>query len=415
MDLKKILLFLFTFLAGITNGQSIVSFYPDFGYRGETCITSLYTSNLISQASLNEDAYLFLGADTIHSSSFQVLASDTSRIVFPIPVFISSGNYNFHIRVDGIDYSCFACFLIPQPAALLSGSVYFDLDQNGIYSSDETLLAGQKVGLFSPPTTNVFRTITTFTNGLFTDYPVPVAGQYYLQYLPDSSQIFGCTNLPCTISFGAGGGHAFYGFDFGIYGNPGGIDSVIPGVMHSGDTILSGQILMDSLLQFGTQSWGNIEEAKLFGPSHIELPIQNLTVFSATKVLFDLVLDTAVTPGDYSLLMKISNRVYTCQNCVHLVDTMILNVSETNLGTVSDLIVFPNPIEKTLCFSLDHVGTVNDIRVFNALGSEHIFSSSFITKENDVTQIDVSALPAGIYFLELVASRNRIIKRFIKK
>lgn len=88
-------------------------------------------------------------------------------------------------------------------------------------------------------------------------------------------------------------------------------------------------------------------------------------------------------------------------------------ITENNLLELS---VFPNPSKNTL----NIVGELGDnestlsIRIFNSLG-EILISSSLEIESAVNSQIELSVLSSGIYFLELSTGKERILKQVIKE
>jgi hypothetical protein len=81
-------------------------------------------------------------------------------------------------------------------------------------------------------------------------------------------------------------------------------------------------------------------------------------------------------------------------------------VSVVNTNTVNEEIkVFPNPATKQLTISSN--GDINSIQVLNLIG-QVVISQDSMKKKMD---IDVSALPVGIYFLKV---NNTQVVRFVK-
>ncbi|TAL58993.1 MAG: T9SS type A sorting domain-containing protein [Bacteroidetes bacterium] len=97
------------------------------------------------------------------------------------------------------------------------------------------------------------------------------------------------------------------------------------------------------------------------------------------------------------------------------VDTTLAGAGISQLYFDGDIRIYPNPVLNTLIVEYKSTNnTIEDVRIFNLLGSIIPASGSFISA-NERINVDVSVLPAGIYFLEIVNSagqRSRV--KFVK-
>jgi hypothetical protein len=75
----------------------------------------------------------------------------------------------------------------------------------------------------------------------------------------------------------------------------------------------------------------------------------------------------------------------------------------------SDIEFFPNPAMDVL-YVVSNDLIIKTIKVYTALGRT---ITSYIMSDDN--RLDISGLPAGIYFLEVIGENGSLAKRFIKK
>ncbi|TAH41165.1 MAG: T9SS type A sorting domain-containing protein [Bacteroidetes bacterium] len=342
------LLFFLLLTLTYLKAQTIVSIGPNFGYLGHTTNLVLTTSNVINTSSHISSVYLWRGVDTLVFNSVSIGGNDICFLTFSIPAFSQSGPYDFYINVDSVEYTCSACFSIAPRAGQINGSVFFDLDEDGMWQPEEPFVPNSTLSLTIGNSNSVVQYIDVPT-GEFTNYPIGFPTYYndcyFTHYVQDSAQAYSPTAVQ-TSSFCVNNGVIIYGIHFGLTGSPGRIHSINPGQAEPGDTIQAGLIQMDSLLSFGAQAWGNIEQVSLYGPQVIHIPVQNLTIISPTEVSIDFFVDTAISLGSYSLLMKISSQLYTCTNCFLVQDSLSVSSSNRIEQNPESISIYPNPFDK---------------------------------------------------------------------
>ncbi len=74
---------------------------------------------------------------------------------------------------------------------------------------------------------------------------------------------------------------------------------------------------------------------------------------------------------------------------------------------VSSLKMYPNPAQDMLYFSAD--SPVSNVRVFNIMGQQ------VLARNNEVSEINVSGLNAGVYFVKATTEGVEVTEKFIKK
>ncbi len=91
--------------------------------------------------------------------------------------------------------------------------------------------------------------------------------------------------------------------------------------------------------------------------------------------------------------------------------TALTPVSEPLKSTELDVRISPNPFTTSFAINNTHYEGPLSIRLFDAVGK--LILSEKITTHN-TTLTPPSALPSGVYFLELTDGKRRVIKRLIK-
>jgi len=76
-----------------------------------------------------------------------------------------------------------------------------------------------------------------------------------------------------------------------------------------------------------------------------------------------------------------------------------------DLSLDSTLRIFPNP-------STDKI-YINAKVALNSLALYDLYGKLILTKENDITNLDVSRLNSGVYFLEVYSNTEKAVKKLI--
>lgn len=125
-------------------------------------------------------------------------------------------------------------------------------------------------------------------------------------------------------------------------------------------------------------------------------------------------------PGDTVIISSTATRYFVCT--IH-VGTMgmkgTINDSGSGLDDFSDdltMNTYPNPTSDILNLSISgSQNQVVNIDIVNLLGSKVMDCGGKQILTNGIKRLDVSALPRGVYFLNIVGeNRNKAI-RFVKK
>ena len=128
---------------------------------------------------------------------------------------------------------------------------------------------------------------------------------------------------------------------------------------------------------------------------------------------------------------------HVCQHCVHLpaYDNFgIPNLPNYHLGawqgslcdTVTstgswqttvgreDVNLFPNPVTRILYATINENFKIKNVKIFDAFGQEIFVNFSFI-KNGEYLEVNTTSLSQGVYFLELLSDKEKVVKRFVKE
>ncbi|MCU0363706.1 MAG: T9SS type A sorting domain-containing protein, partial [Bacteroidales bacterium] len=78
-----------------------------------------------------------------------------------------------------------------------------------------------------------------------------------------------------------------------------------------------------------------------------------------------------------------------------------------------DLIAYPNPFTDRINISMQGIGDYESIQVYDYSGKTHSVSGT--VRNQDLLELDMSALPKGTYFIRIVIGFNSRIFTVIKK
>lgn len=87
------------------------------------------------------------------------------------------------------------------------------------------------------------------------------------------------------------------------------------------------------------------------------------------------------------------------------------SLGNSNITNETDFVVFPNPVTDQLNLIISENQIGNRATIHSFLGQE--LNSKILN--NKQTIIDVSALPQGMYFIQIVSGNEKNTYKFIKK
>lgn len=139
---------------------------------------------------------------------------------------------------------------------------------------------------------------------------------------------------------------------------------------------------------------------------------QNVTQFSDTIAVFDLVAGNVSSPADLMILLNSSQAMTYYEDLYDVtigqgtVNVTILPITTDVSDKGGDVIsIYPNPASHLL--QLDHRGVTGTLRILNSLGQAVIKETLAVEK----TELDVSHLPEGMYTLQLETQDGTIRNR----
>ena len=76
--------------------------------------------------------------------------------------------------------------------------------------------------------------------------------------------------------------------------------------------------------------------------------------------------------------------------------------------------IFPNPVRNLLYITQGRKELIKTINIFNSIGQIQVVSYSSI-KNGEYLEVNTTSLSSGIYFLEMISEKQKIVKRFVKE
>ncbi|MFA6923373.1 MAG: YCF48-related protein [Bacteroidales bacterium] len=117
-----------------------------------------------------------------------------------------------------------------------------------------------------------------------------------------------------------------------------------------------------------------------------------------TEDLFDVSMlstTSAIVTGDNGTILKNNNIIFGIENKILSIDIML----------------YPNPVADKLTLELPQTSKQSTITIYNINGAELIKQQAITNK----TQIDISTLPSGIYFVKLITDKTVEVRKIIKE
>ncbi|WP_396182223.1 T9SS type A sorting domain-containing protein [Flavobacterium sp.] len=111
--------------------------------------------------------------------------------------------------------------------------------------------------------------------------------------------------------------------------------------------------------------------------------------------------------ADESELVAVQNFLDNCGSAQAITINSNCNLSNQDF-TINQIAIYPNPVNDVLNINLEN-SIISSVTIFNTLGQKVYFSYS------TTSQIDVSKLEAGAYFLKVDGLEGEYYGRFVKK
>lgn len=132
----------------------------------------------------------------------------------------------------------------------------------------------------------------------------------------------------------------------------------------------------------------------------------------------------AVNNSDFGVIFQCENTSSTVGGIWAYVDYCSINVyytdglrmmSQESTSRKHNLNVFPNPVREALTISFESNAEEFQLYIINAIGQTVLEQKQNAAEGFTQRQINVSDLPKGIYFLNIITSEGSTTKRFIKQ
>ena len=94
-------------------------------------------------------------------------------------------------------------------------------------------------------------------------------------------------------------------------------------------------------------------------------------------------------------------------NCI--INSACSTLANTDFSNETELIIYPNPVSEILNIQ-SNLEKVTSIQVYNTLGQMVLTNS----QNSNISEINVSVLTAGKYFIKIETENNVVVKQFIK-
>ncbi len=116
---------------------------------------------------------------------------------------------------------------------------------------------------------------------------------------------------------------------------------------------------------------------------------------------------TATANGDYTVV-TITNNPGTGNNCESPLSAAvtITGVGISQVNNNISLNLYPNPVQNTIAIATSEV--LAGVEVYNVMGQQ------VVSIAGNATQIDVTTLPAGTYYLNAITNQGTVRKPFVK-
>ena len=77
--------------------------------------------------------------------------------------------------------------------------------------------------------------------------------------------------------------------------------------------------------------------------------------------------------------------------------------------------IFPNPAQNILYITQGNKELIKSISVFNSIGQEQLNISYLSIKNGEYIEVNTSSLSAGVYFLEMMTEREKVVRKFVRE
>ncbi len=327
-------------IANFSQAQTLNGITPNSGYAGQQNLNTTITGTNLFQVVLSPwgniyDINLRQGANVIpvfdQSSGWatlnvNVIDPQNATAVFSIPSSSALGLYDLELTTTDPfqpgsnlqPYSVTGAFTVVAPDGYVSGKVYYDQNENGIFDVGELPLQSQSLTLLP-----INQSVLTDANG---DYSIGLSnGNYSITYNMSSSHAYVISSDSASFSFTVNSANVS-GLDFGMLD---GITSISPAVAYQGQTINS-NITSRLLFLAGGNPWGNIGSSFIrrttVPTSQYSIGTNSFLVLDSTNAQLVYQIPVGAPIGTYDLVVRVNGVYY------YLEDALIITAAPSYLS-----------------------------------------------------------------------------------
>ncbi|MFN8310571.1 MAG: SdrD B-like domain-containing protein [Chitinophagales bacterium] len=314
--MKKSLLAVLVFIATLSHAQ-ITNITPNQGTAGYDVSTTITSSGIFLTSSSPQgniqEILLRKATDSVYANadSTVVVNTNTATTFFHLPANIGTGVYNLIVRIADLfthaitEFSLSNVFTINSPSATVSGTVYYDLNSNGVKDSGEPGLSGYRVQLTGSGNYGI-----SDATGAYSIAASAGSDVASIQLLADDTlETSGAVSYPITIVAGSNPGYNF-GMKRSRY-----LISMTP------TTGITGQVISASVTAMKAFKNGTIYNASLYMGSTV-FPGFSFNVIDSNHASMFFNLAGSAPTGKYSLNILVKSAVNNQIRSYHL-DTAI--------------------------------------------------------------------------------------------
>jgi hypothetical protein len=317
-SLKRLLLvilpFVFLFSSTTVNAQ-LVSISPAIGQQGQTLTTLITGQGVQFQSSspngnildvqLQKPGYATIYPDT---STINIIDNLHFNIDVSIPSAAAKGLYNLVVTVGpgNTNLVLTNAFRVGTPDGTVSGTVYYDSNNNGVKDAGEAPLANEKI-LVTPDSTYILTdplgnySLDTYNGSRTIEWKVSKQ-HYYLLSSANSSYTTVINNNNSS------------GNDFGLKSA---IISVVPNQANAGQTLTTTITGADLFIQSSSPP-GNILNFDLPGVFNFNVPSSGYNVLDSNNATVTFTVDGNAIAGIYDIALNVVDLVFPFDNITYI-------------------------------------------------------------------------------------------------
>jgi len=94
-------------------------------------------------------------------------------------------------------------------------------------------------------------------------------------------------------------------------------------------------------------------------------------------------------------------------------DSLPTDIGDLVKSTAEEIVLFPNPVKDILYVRNQVTNTQKEVRIYNSLLQQVSIPVSLIN-QGEYFEVNTSGLLPGVYFLEIITEKGKVLKRFVK-